>query len=66
MVAVGTVDNILSPYIISKNTEVSSLFILLSILGGVMLIGPIGLFIGPLIISLLYSLVSIYKKENSI
>lgn len=62
-IAVGTVDNILSPYIISKNTEVSSLFILLSILGGITLMGPVGLFIGPLVISLLYSLVSIYKRE---
>ena len=63
VVAVGTIDNILSPYIISKNTEVSSLFILLSILGGITLMGPVGLFIGPLVISLLYSLVSIYKRE---
>jgi predicted PurR-regulated permease PerM len=28
-----------------------------------MLIGPIGLIMGPLVISLLYSLVSIYKEE---
>jgi len=66
LVAVGTVDNVLSPYIISKNTEISSLFILLSILGGITLMGPIGLFIGPLIISLLFTLVTIYKRENSI
>lgn len=66
VIAVGTIDNILSPYIISKNTEISSLFILLSILGGIALMGPVGLFIGPLIISLLYSLISIYKKENSL
>lgn len=63
VVMVGTIDNILSPYVISKNTEISSLFILLSILGGISLIGPVGLFIGPLVLSLLYSLVSIYKKE---
>lgn len=60
---VGMVDNILSPYIISKNTSISSLFILFSILGGVSLMGPTGLFIGPLVLSLLYSLVTIYKKE---
>jgi predicted PurR-regulated permease PerM len=63
VVMVGTVDNILSPYVISKNTEISSLFILFSILGGVSLLGPIGLFIGPLVLSLLYSLISIYKKN---
>jgi predicted PurR-regulated permease PerM len=60
---VGTVDNLLAPYIISKDTEIPSLFILFSILGSVSLIGPLGILIGPLALSLLYSLISIYKKE---
>ncbi len=64
LLAVGLVDNLLSPYIISKDTEISSLFILLSIIGGLSLMGPVGIFIGPLVISLLFSLVSIYKKET--
>lgn len=60
---IGLIDNLLNPYIISKNTEIPSLFILFSILGGISLMGPIGIIIGPLMLSLLYSLVSIYKKE---
>jgi len=60
---IGTIDNILNPYIISKNTEIPSLLILFSILGSITLIGPLGILIGPLVLSLLYSLVSIYKKE---
>jgi len=66
IIMVGTIDNILSPYVISKDTDISSLFILLSILGGISLMGPIGIFIGPLVLSLLYSLVSIYKKEANL
>jgi predicted PurR-regulated permease PerM len=66
VIMVGTIDNILSPYFISKDTKISSLFILFSILGGVSLMGPVGIFIGPLVLSLLYSLVSIYKKEINI
>jgi len=65
VVVIGLVDNALSPYFISKDTDISSLFILLSILGGIALMGPIGLLIGPLVVSLLYSLVSIYRKETS-
>lgn len=65
MAMVGAIDDILSPYVISRNTNVSSLFILFSILGGISLMGPVGIFIGPLVISLLYSLVSIYKKESA-
>lgn len=60
---IGLIDNLLSPYIISKDTEIPSLFILFSILGGISLMGPIGILIGPLVLSFLYSLVSIYKKE---
>jgi predicted PurR-regulated permease PerM len=63
MVLVGMIDNLLTPYVISKNTEIPSLFILFSILGGISLMGPVGLLIGPLVLSLLYSLISIYKKE---
>lgn len=63
LLLVGTIDNILQPYIISKDTEVSSLFVLFAILGGIALVGPIGILIGPLALSLLYSLISIYKKD---
>ena len=60
---IGTIDNVLAPYIISKDTQIPSLFILFAILGGVSLLGPLGILIGPLVISLLYSLITIYKKE---
>ncbi len=60
---IGTIDNILNPYIISKDTSMPSLLVLFSILGAITLIGPLGILIGPLVLSLLYSLVSIYKKE---
>ncbi len=63
LLLVGMIDNALAPYVISKNTEIPSLFILLSILGGVSLMGPVGVLIGPLVLSLLYSLISIYRKE---
>ena len=60
---IGTIDNILNPYIISKDTSIPSLLVLLSILGAISFIGPLGILVGPLFLFLLYSLVSIYKKE---
>lgn len=63
MLIIGTVDNILNPYIISRDTEIPSIFVLFAILGSVSLLGPLGILIGPLILSLLYSLISIYKRE---
>jgi predicted PurR-regulated permease PerM len=58
------IDNILGPYFIAKNSEIPAIFILFSVLGGISLMGPVGALIGPLILSLLYSLVAIYKKET--
>lgn len=66
IILVGLVDNLLSPYVISKNTEIPSLFILFSILGGISLMGPVGVLIGPLALSLLYSLIAIYRKETTL
>ena len=63
IIVVSTVDNILSPFLISKNTEMHPILILFSILGAIVLMGPLGILVGPLVLSLLYSLISIYKKE---
>lgn len=66
MIMIGGIDDLLSPYIISKGTDIPLLFILFSVLGGISLMGPIGILIGPLVLGLLYSLISIYKKELKI
>lgn len=63
VVIVGLVDNAIAPYLISKNSEISSIFILFSILGALVLVGPVGILIGPLCLTLLYTLVSIYRKD---
>lgn len=63
VVLVGLVDNAIAPYLISKNSEISSIFILFSILGALVLVGPAGILIGPLCLTLLYTLVSIYRKD---
>ncbi|MCX6754224.1 MAG: AI-2E family transporter [Candidatus Nomurabacteria bacterium] len=63
LLLIGTIDNILSPYIISRDTEIPSLFVLFSILGALSLVGPLGILVGPLVLSLLYSLIAIYKKN---
>lgn len=61
--AVGMIDNFLSPVIIGGKTNVSPLLILFSVLGGVSLLGPVGILVGPLTISLLYTLILIYRND---
>lgn len=60
---VGIVDNLLSPYVVSGKINIPPLLILISVLGGISLLGPIGILVGPLTLSLLYTLISIYKNE---
>jgi predicted PurR-regulated permease PerM len=60
---VSTIDNFLSPFIVGKKINIPSLFILFSVLGGISLVGPIGILVGPLTLSFLYSLISIYRHE---
>jgi len=62
---VGTIDNFLSPLVIGGKTNIPPLLILFSVLGGISLLGPVGVLIGPLTISLLYTLISIYRNEFS-
>ncbi len=62
-VMVGMIDNFLGPTIVGKKIQISSLVILFSVLGGISLVGPVGLLVGPLTVSLLYTLISIYRNE---
>lgn len=63
VVMVGTIDNFLGPLIVGQKIHVSSLLILFSVLGGISLLGPVGVLVGPLTVSLLYTLISIYRNE---
>ena len=60
---VGTIDNFLSPFVVGGGANLPPFMILFAVLGGVSLLGPVGLLIGPLAVSLLYTLISIYKNE---
>lgn len=60
---VGLIDNFLSPLIVSKKVKIPEFMILFSVLGGVAMFGPIGVLIGPITISMLHALISIYKDE---
>lgn len=59
---VSSIDNILRPKLIEKGINIHPLAILLSVLGGIALFGPIGFLIGPILISLLAEFVVIYDE----
>jgi predicted PurR-regulated permease PerM len=60
---VSTVDQILRPWLIGQNVPMPVLFLVFSILGGLSLYGLIGLFMGPILMSILMTVISIYREE---
>ncbi len=60
-VAVGLIDNLLSPIIVGKRTRMHALLILLSILGGLEFFGPIGFILGPTVLAALLVIIELYK-----
>ncbi|HWO07521.1 MAG TPA: AI-2E family transporter [Candidatus Paceibacterota bacterium] len=61
--AVGLVDNFLGPRLIGSGIKLHPLLVLVAVLGGIALFGPIGIFLGPLSLSLLAALLSIYAES---
>jgi predicted PurR-regulated permease PerM len=49
LLVISLIDNILRPYLIGHETEIPDMFITISILAGLSLIGITGLIIGPVI-----------------
>lgn len=61
VIVVGLVDNLLSPVLVGKRTKMPEVLVLISILGGLQLFGPIGFIVGPVILSGLLVLRDLYK-----
>lgn len=61
VVAVGLIDNFLGPKLVGKGMQLHPLIVLLAVFGGLALFGPTGIFLGPLCISFLFALLSIYR-----
>ncbi|MEW5807732.1 MAG: AI-2E family transporter [Acidobacteriota bacterium] len=62
---VSTVDNIIKPLIMRGKVNVHPLLLALSIMGGGMWLGPIGIILGPLVVVLLLAMLKIYQREFS-
>ncbi|MEZ4210958.1 MAG: AI-2E family transporter [Candidatus Paceibacterota bacterium] len=65
-VVVGLSDEILRPIVIGTKLNIPPLLVLFAVLGGISLLGPIGVLVGPLCISLLHALISIYRDGENI
>jgi len=59
---VGSVDNVLRPWLVGKDTQMPDLLILLGTMGGIVLFGAAGIVIGPLIAALFVTVWEIYGE----
>jgi predicted PurR-regulated permease PerM len=59
-IVVGSLDNVLRPILVGKDTKMHELMIFFGTLGGIMMFGIAGIFIGPLIASLFVTIWELY------
>jgi len=63
LLVVSLVDNIIKPAILHGRSNLHPLLALLSVLGGVKALGPIGIFVGPMAVTFLHALLVMVHKE---
>lgn len=63
-VIVGTMDNFLRPILIRKGADLPLLLIFAGVIGGLIAFGIIGLFIGPVVLAVTYTLLEAWVSES--
>ena len=61
---VGTIDNVLRPLLMSGRVRMHTLLIFFSVFGGVQVFGFLGLFVGPVIIAITTTVLSLLREES--
>lgn len=56
-------DNILKPYLISKGSSLPFVLVFLGVLGGVLAFGFIGVFLGPILLAVGYTLLMEWSEK---
>jgi predicted PurR-regulated permease PerM len=61
---VGSADNVLRPYFISGRAEISTLPVFFGVLGGIGAFGPIGMFVGPVVLALALAILRFLRDDE--
>lgn len=61
--AVGLIDNIISPILIGAKAKLHPLLVLFSVLGGISLFGFLGFLLGPIFMAIFVTLVDMFRHE---
>lgn len=64
VVVVSSVDNILKPILMSKGSNQSILLMTLGVFGGVLAFGFVGLFLGPIVLGVVSTLLDVWLEQD--
>lgn len=63
ILAVGLIDNFLHPILVGHGMKMHPMFIFFAVIGGIAFFGISGFILGPLVMSLLFGLLDIFREE---
>ena len=63
-IIVGTIDNFIRPFLIKKGADLPLLLIFAGVIGGLIAFGVIGLFIGPVMLAVTYTLLEAWVSRG--
>lgn len=64
-VVVGSADNVLRPFLVSGKARIGTLTVFFGVLGGLAAFGFIGLFLGPVILALVTTLIEFVEEDET-
>jgi predicted PurR-regulated permease PerM len=62
---VGTMDNFLRPLLIKRGADLPLLLIFAGVIGGLLTLGLVGIFVGPVVLAVAYTLLDAWVEEDS-
>jgi predicted PurR-regulated permease PerM len=63
-ILVGALDNVLRPILIRRGVDLPMLLIIAGVIGGLMAFGVLGLFVGPVILAVTYTLLQSWINDD--
>lgn len=63
---VGTIDNLLRPILVGNRLKLHTVLAFISVVGGIMLFGPAGLILGPVVLTVTTVLLDTWSERNAL
>lgn len=63
-IIVGTIDNVLRPFLIRQGADLPLLLIFAGVIGGLLSFGLVGIFVGPVVLAVAYTLIDAWVADG--